>query len=63
MLSTRDKSFLKFVSEALSKSILFVGRGIFIPWLNLSKLYSAFLNLHFKDTGITKKLQNIKGKI
>jgi len=54
MLSTSDKSFLKFVSEALSKSILFVGRGIFYPWLNLSKFYSALLNLRFKDAGITK---------
>jgi hypothetical protein len=54
MLSTSDKSFLKSVSEALSKSILFVGRGIFYSWLNLSKFYSAFLNLHFKDAGIAK---------
>jgi len=60
MLSTSDKSFLKFAPEAFSRSILFVGRGMFFPWLNLTEFYTALLNLRFKYAIIVKnKRQNL----
>jgi hypothetical protein len=65
MLSTSDKSFLKFASEAFSRSILLVGRACFSfkfalrNYGKLAKFYADFLNFPLKTRGLASEIGSV----